>query len=168
VYAFEPVEEFVLELQDNVALNGFSNVTSVPLAASNRSGREAFFRGHHEGAGHLAVNGDRLGAQVEAETIRLDDFVQRDGHRPPTFIKIDIEGAEGDALDGSRAVLREFKPTVLVDLHTPDQDSLVGNLLADLGYNAFRTETLRPVENLRSGWPDPAGIWGQVIAVPGP
>jgi FkbM family methyltransferase len=167
VYAFEPVSEFERELMYNVSLNGFGNVTAVPFAASNRSGRETFFRGHHEGAGHLAANGDRIGARFEAHTLRVDDFVLRDGNRPPTFIKIDIEGAEGDALDGARAVLDQFKPTVLVDLHTPDQDALVGNLFADLGYTAHRTEDMHRIGKLREGWPDPEGIWGQVVAFPG-
>jgi FkbM family methyltransferase len=166
VYAFEPVGQLVHELLDNVALNGFSNVTPVALAASNRAGREPFFRGHHEGAGHLAASGDRVGAQVEVETIRLDDFAQRGGNRPPTFMKLDIEGAEGAALDGARELLREFKPTILVDLHTPEQDLLVGAILADYGYTAYRTETMSRIGSLRRGWPDPDGIWGQVVAMP--
>lgn len=80
---------------------------------------------------------------------------------------MDIEGAEGATLDGARGLLGQFKPAVLFDLHTPEQDQLVGNLLADFWYTAYRTESMRPIGNLRQGWPEPDGIWGQVIAFAG-
>lgn len=169
VYAFEPVDAFLQELHRNVRLNGFHNVTAVPLAASDTEGTAVFFRGHHEGAGHLAESGDQVGDQLEVRTVTLSDFVLRDGNRPPTFIKLDIEGAEGSALRGAQAVLANYKPTVLVDLHTPDQDCQVGNILADFGYVAYRTgRMVKKIVDLRRGWPDPEGIWGQVIAFPGP
>jgi hypothetical protein len=54
---------------------------------------------------------------------------------------------------------------MLIDLHTPEQDRLVGALLKSLGYTAYRTKTMVKIEDLLSGWPAMNGIWGQVIAL---
>lgn len=164
VYAFEPVPEFRAELMENVALNGFTNVSGQRYAVSSHSGTQRFFRGHHYGAGHLAETGDQQGQAFEVDTITLDDFAFREGHRPPTFIKVDIEGGEGDALNGARRVLAGARPTLLVDLHTPEQDRVVGGVLAELGYTAYRTRGMERVTDLRRGWPDKNGLWGQIIA----
>jgi FkbM family methyltransferase len=164
VYAFEPLPELLQALVDNVALNGFTNVTPVPCAVASRTERRQFYVGHSDAVGHLAGVGDVQGQDLEVATITLDDFVLRDGHQAPTFLKIDIEGAEGEALEGSARVLEQFHPTILADLHNPRQDALVGNLLADLGYVAYRTQDMTRVKRMRSGWPDPEGMSGQFIA----
>ena len=167
VYAFEPVPEILAELRANLALNHFTNATPAPYAVAAGRGRQRFERAHHTGAGHVQQGGARESDQLEVETISLDEFVFGAGNRPPTFIKMDIEGGEGAALAGAVRVLEHARPSVLVDLHSPDQDLAVGNILADYDYTAARTTApTQAIRNLRSGWPDPDGFWGQIIAVP--
>jgi FkbM family methyltransferase len=166
VYGFEPVPHICSELQANVALNGFRNVTCVKAAVSDRAGSSSFFTGPHLGAGHLASAGDRQGEEVTVETVTLDDFVINRKNRPPDFIKIDIEGAEGKALAGSEKVLKKCRPIVLVDLHNPEQDLAVGRVLSNCGYEAYRSENGKKVKDLFRSWPDPDGLWGQIIAFP--
>jgi FkbM family methyltransferase len=167
VYAFEPLPEILTELEHNLALNGFSNATSVPLAVTDRSGYQQFDRAHHTGAGFVVQSQAGHAVGLEIQTTTLDDFVYERGNRPPTFIKVDIEGGEGAALAGARRLLEQARPTVLVDLHSPDQDLAVGNILADLGYRAARTTSPdQPIRNLRASWPDPDGLWGQILAIP--
>lgn len=166
VYAFEPLPKIHSALQSNIALNDFSNVTCMRLAVSDRTGSTTFFIGHHVGGGHLSTVGDAQGEQLTVETISLDKFVFEQNHRPPHFIKIDIEGAEGRALSGGEKVLNEHRPVLLIDLHNPEQDVAVGTILLKCGYQAYRTEDGRKVRDLSSGWPDPNGLSGQVIAFP--
>jgi FkbM family methyltransferase len=166
VFGFEPIPHICSELQSNINLNGFRNVTCVGAAVTDRPGASSFFTGHHEGAGHLASAGDEQGEQVIVQTISLDDFVFKEKNRPPDFIKIDIEGAEGNALAGAERVLKEFRPIILVDLHNPEQDLAVGKVLQDCGYEAYRAENNEKVKNLSRSWPDQDGLWGQVIAFP--
>lgn len=166
VHAFEPLPDIISELKANVALNGFTNVTPWPYAVAAHAGFSGYTRAHHSGAGHL-VTGRSDASELQVETVSIDEVVLTQGQRPPTFIKIDIEGAEGAALAGATRVLEQAFPTLLIDLHTPDQDVMVGKVLVDLGYVAFRTNAPnRRIPNLRSGWPDPDGLWGQIIAVP--
>ena len=46
---------------------------------------------------------------MEVECVRLDDLLARSR---PTYIKMDIEGAEPDAIQGCQRVLRENRPVL--------------------------------------------------------
>jgi FkbM family methyltransferase len=168
VYAFEPHPEIYDSLVANVALNGLQAVvTAVPKAVADMTGRTTFYSGRHGGAGHLAAVGRPEGNAMTVETITLDEFVLGRDHRLPDFLKIDVEGAERKVLDGGQRVLRANRPTLLIDLHTPEQDVAVGQVLADLGYAAYHTRDMQRVADLQKGWPDPRGVWGQIVALPG-
>jgi FkbM family methyltransferase len=54
------------------------------------------------------------GGDIEVQAERLDDVVA--GLRP-TFLKMDIEGAEPDALAGATAILRDSAPTLAICLY---------------------------------------------------
>jgi FkbM family methyltransferase len=166
VYAFEPLPEIMHALEENVRLNGFENVTCVPVALSDRAGTAEFVRGHHGGAGHLKSANPAEGELSRVETTTLDAFVYTAGNPAPNFLKVDVEGAESQVLTGASKVLDEARPVVLLDLHTPEQDVAVGKILLDANYEAFRTEDGQRIQHLDRGWPDPTGIWGQFIALP--
>lgn len=166
VYAFEPMPAIMHALRENVALNGFRNVRFVPLALSNESGTAEFVTGHHRGAGHLRSAGTSEGTRSQVETCSIDEFVYSRANPAPTFLKVDVEGAESQVLEGAVRVLAEARPIILLDLHTPEQDVAVGKMLMAAGYKAYRTEGGAAVEHLDRGWPDRSGLWGQFIAFP--
>jgi FkbM family methyltransferase len=166
VYTFEPLSEILAELESNVALNDFRNVTCLKLAVDSQTGTTDFFKGYHVGAGHLATGTEALDEKITVETITLDDFVFEQGQRPPDFIKIDVEGAESRVLEGCRRTLKTARPIVLVDLHNPEQDVLVGQILSECRYDAYHTEDGSIIKDLSKGWPHQDGIWGQIIALP--
>jgi FkbM family methyltransferase len=167
VYAFEPAPAICAELRCNVALNAFSNVSVFQLAAAAETSRRPFVSGAHGGAGHLISPSDSQIDSHIVDTVSLDHFVYSQGNRPPAFIKIDVEGAESQVLAGAVRVLREAKPTMLVELHSPSEDVAVGQILLDHGYTAYRIAkngTLTKVVNLTDGWPSRLGLWGQIVA----
>jgi hypothetical protein len=57
-----------------------------------------------------------------------------EGHFPPGFIKMDIEGAEVDALSGARRVLRELRPALIIEVHGVDKERGTLEILRDAGY----------------------------------
>lgn len=64
----------------------------------------------------------------------LDKLVE-DGRIPvPDFIKMDVEGAELEALHGALRLLRERKPHMLVETHTRQLGTECMTLLASAGY----------------------------------
>ena len=169
VYAFEPNPEIEAALQEQLALNGLKSVETVGMAVSDSRGTARFDRAHHRGAGHLVTETTSVsGTLFDVTTTTLDQFVLEEGHTPPGFIKIDIEGAESAALRGGARVIAKYRPVLLIELHNPTEDRAVGGFLKSLGYNAFRVESGEAVENMESGWPDRSGMWGSVIAVPSP
>jgi len=52
----------------------------------------------------------------------LDSVVREFGLRAVRLVKIDVEGAESVVLSGASALLRELRPYLVVELHTPEQD----------------------------------------------
>jgi hypothetical protein len=54
------------------------------------------------------------GGDIEVQADRLDDVV---GDLCPTFIKMDIEGAEPDAIRGAGNIVRSNEPTLAVCLY---------------------------------------------------
>jgi FkbM family methyltransferase len=159
VYAFEPVHELASEVAANLSLNNFRNATVVRKAVSKSVGKAFFDATPGTAVGHLATDGN-----LEVETTSLDAFVFDQGNRAPDLIKIDIEGAESQALEGAMRLLQEHRPALLIELHTPEQDRAVGRILKYLGYGARRLRPAEAVLNLDSGWPDPAGPWGTILA----
>jgi FkbM family methyltransferase len=66
----------------------------------------------------LASSGFDASGCTEVEAIPLDAFV---GREHPTYIKMDIEGAEMDALRGGGCLIRESRPTLAICVyHCPD------------------------------------------------
>jgi FkbM family methyltransferase len=172
VFSFEPMPHIRAAAEANRALNGLSNMQLVPLAVSSSVGAAEFVIGHHDGAGHLSSAGraheeeTREGTKVQVEITTVDAFVAA-GNPAPDLLKIDIEGAEGAALQGAHETLRSKRPLLMIELHTPEQDVLVGQLLLEAGYRAFRVEEpgMPAVKDMTKGYPHPDGMRGYVLAV---
>jgi hypothetical protein len=53
----------------------------------------------------------------------------------PDLLKVDIEGAEADALRGARSVLRTRRPAILLEVHAKDVEWECLEILRDAGYD---------------------------------
>ena len=163
VFAFEPDPDVVRALRDAIALNGQQNVQLVERALGDSTGRAHFARGENAAIGALQP---QASAGFEVSVVRLDDFVFAEQNAAPQLLKLDVEGAEASVLEHGRRVLLETRPILLIELHTPEQDVRVGRALQQANYRALRTETGAPVTRLDEGWPNPDGVWGQIVALP--
>lgn len=67
----------------------------------------------------------------------LDDFAA--AHFMPDFVKMDIEGAEADALRGARAILSEGRPHMVIETHGADVEA---DCLATLGGHGYSCLTV--------------------------
>jgi hypothetical protein len=72
------------------------------------------------------------------DSIKLDSYIKN--HEKPTIIKIDIEGAEWKAIQGSRNLLKAHMPELFIEVHPKyirdmggSQDNLF-SFLRDIGY----------------------------------
>ncbi len=131
VVAFEPCPGTFSELQGNIAVNDFANVTAYPFAIDAQSSSVEMQVGDNSYLAHI-VRGEKGEFRVEAKS--LDELVYREGFPPPNFIKIDVEGAELEVLKGATRLLSELRPVVLCELHDEGLRPGVLSLLYSLGY----------------------------------
>lgn len=107
VVCIEPEPANLVQLRRVVRENAFSNVEVLPVAAGDRAGRVQLQEGIN---GRVRLDDDD-GCSVAM--IKLDSLADRNF----TFIKIDIEGFEGQALAGMQNLMRTQAPRLFVEVH---------------------------------------------------
>jgi FkbM family methyltransferase len=80
--------------------------------------------------------------RLHVATLTIDTLL--DQFPPPTFVKIDVEGAEVMVLRGASKLLRDVKPTLYVEVGGENSDS-VTQLLHSFGYLLY--DSTRPLRN---------------------
>jgi len=144
VVALEPDESNRKQLERNLALNQIANHTIVPLAAWSVTGLV------HWSPSEVSVWNkiDAVRGSETIEAISLDDLVTRLSLPRVDWIKMDIEGAETEALAGAEVTLRRFHPTLFIEVHECTEQ--VRRLLAGYGYSIEQETFDQPPE--RHGW----------------
>lgn len=133
VYAFEPLPRNVDYLRKHVALNKMvDRITVFDVAVSDKSGGAAFDLGASTSMGHLAESGE-----FKVKQVRLDDMVAAGEIKPPHYMKVDVEGAEFDVLNGARKLLEQHKPVIFLDTHDREAHNATVNLLIELNYEIY-------------------------------
>ncbi len=118
VYAFEPDPNNFECLKKNVEQNDYKNVVCVNKAVSDKTGKtELFFS--EETDNSQIVNPQDGTKSIVVDVISLDDFFDKDQH--VDFIKIDIEGSEGKALDGMLNLIQKNKTVKILSEFFPDR-----------------------------------------------
>ena len=139
VVAFEPDPENAGRLRANVDRNTLGDKVRVVEAAvwSNTGTSVAFRRGLPRSQGGVCSNDHQpvlaSGEIIEVTTLALDDFVARAGP-VPNVIKIDVEGGESEVLRGAAAILKAYRPALIIEVHTHSQYEVVRELLSFYSY----------------------------------
>lgn len=148
VHAFEPTPSLAAHVRRNLELNGFENATVHPVAVSDTPGRAMLnFAEASEPNMNSIVTGETAAGGLIVPTVTLDDYVAEHSIGPVDVVKMDIEGAELQALRGATKLLSGAdSPVLVLELnpktlrysgHTPDE--LLG-LLASHGYAFYPVE----------------------------
>lgn len=145
LHAFEPMPEIHAWLKRN-APPSLSRVEDAALW--DRSGAAVLHRNPlSDSCNTLEAEVAALGAtagstEVEVRCTTLDEYAR--DHRPPTVIKIDVEGGEKRLIAGGLATLRDERPAVAMEVWSGangERFSLPAcRALLELGYAAHRLE----------------------------
>jgi FkbM family methyltransferase len=149
VYAFEPSFRTYSALCDNILLNRRGDViTPIPLPIASRTEVRTFrYRTLDAGQSrHQMLDSGatpkRLTQRVLA--IRLDDIVATFGLSYPTHIKLDVDGAELEVLQGAASVLRhEALQSLLIEIDGELWQPVI-DLLAQHGFRIRETFQRKP------------------------
>lgn len=115
VVAVEAVPENRAWLRMNVSVNKLQNVCIVGKAAWNRGGSlRLYLSNENIGAHSLVIKKGRKSTEVKADT--LDNIISELGIEKVDFVKMDVEGAELEALEGAEKVLNKARK-IVVETH---------------------------------------------------
>lgn len=128
VHCFEPCTSTRLLLEQTQKLYP-DKIHIHPYAITNKSGSMILCKTDNIGANHLerySVNmGNNVIGNETVQTITIDDFLNQNGI-VPTMIKMDVEGAEVDAIQGALHTLKTHSPKCVVGAyHTPQAMSKI-------------------------------------------
>ncbi|MDR2690309.1 MAG: FkbM family methyltransferase [Azoarcus sp.] len=114
VWSFEPNPEALDYMSRNIQKHGQGRIEPVPLGLSAAPGQMNMERYPTNIGGTRLVAGEHGALTVPVVT--LDDWC-RENKVKPDFIKMDLEGAEVDVLNGARGVIMEHKPKLAICLY---------------------------------------------------
>jgi FkbM family methyltransferase len=143
VFAFEPEPNNFALLKKNVEINGYKNVILVQKAVSNKTGKIRLYLNKDNMGAHTIYDSGDGHRCIEIEAIQLDDhFKDYDGKID--FIKMDIEGAEGGAIQGMCNLLNKNQNVKIITEFWPSGCKRFGigseeylKLLLELGFNLY-------------------------------
>jgi FkbM family methyltransferase len=134
VIAFEPVPRNVDLLRRNIEENKLTNVELLAVAASDNCGEAVIRIAESLSTASLIWHGDNPSAvELVIKTVVIDDLVGTGELPEPNFVKIDVEGAEGQVLQGMRRTLGNARPVLFVECSDAGRET-AWRLLSDLGY----------------------------------
>jgi FkbM family methyltransferase len=132
VYAFEPLERNLRYLRRHMTLNHVQNCVILETAVCDTEGTRRFAQAAQDfSMGHFSSEGDLL---VPSTTLDNCTYGE-EGFRPPSVVKIDVEGAELEVLQGASRALSEFHPKIFLEIHGTQLHSDCRAFLAEKGYS---------------------------------
>jgi hypothetical protein len=90
---------------------------------------------------------------ISVRAVRLDDYTS-ENWPTPQFLKIDVEGGADAVFAGAQTLLALHRTTIYIELHGPEEQKAVRELLAKSGYQA-QTLSGEEVSDPTAGWFSP-------------
>jgi FkbM family methyltransferase len=123
IFSFEPSPPVLERLRRNVDLNGFSNITPCGCALGGASARRLLYletgnEGYSNAIASLHPSGWH-GSRDNTREIQvrtMDEWFQESGLPRLDLVKIDVEGAEFEVLEGARQTLASHQPTIAMEV----------------------------------------------------
>ena len=143
VIAFEPLPENFDVLEENIQLNLGCHVEAVNKAVFESSSQlELGFTTDSPFPGTASLFAEPGLPLVRVDAVSLDDFLH-DRNERIDFIKIDVEGAEEQVLQGARRTIERDHPTLIIEVHHPGYAPETSRVLPILASWGYRTRWLQ-------------------------
>ncbi|WFR55557.1 FkbM family methyltransferase [Anaerocolumna sp. AGMB13025] len=113
IYSYEIVPSGMEYIEKNIKLFGLNNVEVRQKGASSKNGSMYLASDDLSSVSQLSENGI-----LEVPTVKIDDDIEGE----VTFIKMDIEGGEEDALLGCLEKIRQYHPKLALSIYHNHKD----------------------------------------------
>lgn len=115
VFSFEFGKDNLKIFDANISNNSsLNNIHLRQLAIWNKTGQELKFNDGGPGTSLHRVNDENTHTVL---TTTIDNFIKEEGLPRVDFIKMDIEGSEGAALEGAEESIVRFKPKLAISIY---------------------------------------------------
>lgn len=116
VLAFEPAKKTFDLLQNNINQNKLCNVKVFNEALSDKTGSKELFHISKTNPGQNSLSTLKASPSCEIVSIaRGDDTLQQENIDKVDFIKIDVEGHEGEVLHGLENTIKTHRPVLALE-----------------------------------------------------
>lgn len=143
VIAFEPDPAIFKKLTANIELNGLKNITALNKGLWSKPGTLKFVGDSIKGYSFMSAQKDSLA--IDVPVVSLDDELERLRIKKVDFIKMDVEGAELEAIKGSARTLKEQSIDLAIASYHPIDGAkscfALEKMLTELGY---KVDTAHP------------------------
>jgi len=144
VIVFEPLPDNLARLKRLVELNLNLPLQIQATAVGKSDGQVRFKIMPDQSMGKLAHSTFQVdqaaNQEIPVKLTRLDTSVFEQGLPRPNLMKIDVEGAEVDVLDGAQRTLQECRPRILIEAHSEMLADQCTQRLVALGYKLRQLE----------------------------
>jgi len=132
VIAIEPEPKNFKILKKNIELNSLTNVIPINLACSKNEEKHFFYLDNKGVQGHSLIKRTKIKKIIK--TKRLDNVLKDLKIKKVDLMKIDVEGAEADVLEGARATLRKNHPKIIFEAWDENYLDKVKKILKAFNY----------------------------------
>jgi len=143
IYSFEPNPKIFKLLKESSRLDIFKNTFLNEVALSNQAGEIEFYDSEisrHSGASSLIKHPYlRKYEVIKVKTTTLDEYIL--DHKPPTIMKIDVEGGEPHVLKGASILIKKYSPIIIMEFLPDELHREAANILLNNGYRAFKIDS---------------------------
>jgi FkbM family methyltransferase len=149
IFAFELSPRNLSLLERNVEEIGGSNITICRHAVSHAEGEVLFTENVEHGGLSRISSLDRSKPrrpelwkrenQIKVKAVTLDNYFLSGTPQvqPPSFIKVDVEGAGGQVLAGAIQLLKCQRPALCCSFHCREEIELITQAVASCGYRSL-------------------------------
>jgi FkbM family methyltransferase len=115
IYSFEPLNEEIKRLQQNIKINNLEKIISVNNnVVSNTNGYVNFLVSKVNEMSHIALQKTELKNSIKKKSVSINNFVKKQKIKNINLLKIDVEGAEYKVLKGANELLKKQKIDVMI------------------------------------------------------